>query len=390
MSGRFPSAESERMWRAKLSRRDFLRCLAASGAGLAGSQLLAGCGTGPAATTEPGVTPGEELTGPLNVQAWFGYDNPEVVALFEERYGVELNVKIAHDNASQVDQLRSGTGEFDVSNPDNQYVQLLAQSGLIQPLNRDDYPHLDEMFGPFKKFEPHHWEGQLYGVPVRWGINGIVHWPDKLSVADAEDGWVLWEERFRESIVMMDWADLYQQLVGLYQGNREPWKAVGEELAAVTDKLIEMKPNVRSLVQDIGTAIQDMANRDAAIAWGCSSNDTAVGLRMEGHDVILTIPKQGGTIWTEALVISKDTPHYATAVAYLDFMTSPEVQGMLAWSDDMKIAVCNARVEEYLTAEQFEMLNLDKTDEWVSNSVLSQAPVDLDASLDEWERFKAA
>jgi hypothetical protein len=42
------------------------------------------------------------------------------------------------------------------------------------------------------------------------------------------------------------------------------------------------------------------------------------------------------------------------------------------------------------TAEQFEMLNLDKTEDWVSNSVLSQAPVDLDASLDEWERFKAA
>jgi spermidine/putrescine-binding protein len=200
----------------------------------------------------------------------------------------------------------------------------------------------------------------------------------------------MWEDRFQESISIMDWFDLYIPLVAQYMGNQEPWTTTGQELEEVTQKLIEIKPNIRSLSPDLGTVIQDLANRDAAIAWGASSNDTSIGLRMDGHEVVLTIPKQGGAMFTEALVIAKDTPHYATAVAYLDFMTSPEVQAMMAWNDTMKVAVTNSRVDEYLTPEQFEILNMDKADDWVANSVLSRAPEDLDAWVEAWEQFKAA
>jgi spermidine/putrescine-binding protein len=383
---------SQTLWQAKFSRRSFLRTVAAGGAGVLSSQFLAGCvvPTPPPAMPEPQGPAGKELTGPLNVVAWDGYDNPEVVKLFEERYGVKLNVKIASGNNIQMDQLRAGAERYDVANPDNDWVELFAEAGLIQPLNRDDFTHMDEMFGPFKHFEPHHVEGKMYGVPMRWGINGIVHWPDKLSVEDAQDAWVMWEERFKDSISIMDWFDLYIALIAQYMGSKEPWTTTGDELAEVTQKLIEIKPNIRSLAADMGTVIQDLANRDAAIAWGSSSNDTSIGLRMDGHEVVLTIPKQGGAIFTEALVIAKDTPHYATAVAYLDFMTSPEVQAMMAWNDTFKIAVCNSRVAEYLSAEQFEILSLDKAEDWVSNSILSRAPENLDAWVEAWEQFKAA
>src|SRR5687767_4023123 len=58
-----------------------------------------------------------ELTGPLNVLAWEGYDDPDILKGFEDKYGVKVNVKTASSNANQLDQIRAGAIQFDVVNP---------------------------------------------------------------------------------------------------------------------------------------------------------------------------------------------------------------------------------------------------------------------------------
>jgi spermidine/putrescine-binding protein len=376
-----------------LTRGDVIR-RGVLGAGVlfGGGSLLAACGGDDSTPSAAATTGAKKLTGPLNVIAWDGYDNPEVVRGFEEKYGVQLNVKIAGGNPQQVAAVRAANIEWDVANPDNDYVQRLAKADLIQPLDRGDYENLDSMFETFRNFAPHQYEGTLYGVPVRWGINGIVHWPNKLSVADAEDGYVLWEDRFRGRVDAIDWYDLNILLTVLYAGNKEPWTAKGRELDAAIDKLIELKPNLRSLATSLGDIKTDIANKDAWIVWGASSNDTAIGLKEDGHAVELTIPKQGGAVWTEALVITKNTKHPETAKAYLNYMTSPEVQAKLAWNDAFKVGVCNEKATAILTAEQVKILNLDKASEWLSrdNIVLSQSPVANAEWERGWERFKSA
>ena len=379
---------------ATLTRRDVVRRgIVGAGVLLGGGSLLAACGGGDDAEPAAGGTTGsKKLTGPLNVIAWDGYDNPDVVRGFEEKYGVRLNVKIAGGNPAQVAALRAKNIDWDVANPDNDYVQRLAQADLIQPLERDEYENLDSMFETFRDFAPHHYEDTLYGVPIRWGINGIVHWPDKLSVADAEDAYVLWEERFRGRVEAIDWYDLNILLTALYAGNTEPWTAKGAELDAAIDKLIELKPNLRALATSLGDIKTDIANKDAWIVWGASSNDTAIGLKEDGHAVELTIPKQGGAVWTEALVITKNTRHPETAKAYINYMTSPEVQAKLAWNDAFKVGVCNEKATEILSSEQVKTLNLDKASDWLSreNIVLSQSPVANEEWEQGWERFKSA
>jgi spermidine/putrescine-binding protein len=325
----------------------------------------------------------------VNVLAWEGYDDPDIVRAFEEKTGIRVNVKTASSNANQLDQIRAGAIQFDVVNPDTVWTEKFAQSGLTMPLDRGDFPHLEEMFEPFKDCVECKSGGTLYGVTTRWGINGIVHWRDKLSEADALDANVIWDPKFAERISIIDWGELYMWQGGQWLGLDKPEEATGAEFDKIVDRLIEIKPNLRALHTEVGACKTDLANQDAWIVWGCSSNQTSIAVQQAGYDIALTIPKQGGAMWTESLQIVTGSQNVEAAKAYLNYMTSAEALSKFAWGRQ-KIAVCNAKVADYITAEQFKILNLDKIDDWGTRSKLNRAPVDEEAWRKGWQKFKAA
>lgn len=364
------------MLKARLSRRSFLR----QGANAAMFAAIASQVGRPAPARAAGV---------VNVLAWEGYDDPEIVRPFEEKTGIKVNVKTASSNANQLDQIRAGAIQFDVVNPDTVWTEKFARSGLTMPLDRADFPHLDEMFEPFKDCVECKSEGKLHGVTTRWGINGIVHWRDKLSEADASDANVIWDPKFAGRISIIDWGELYLWQGGQWMGLDKPEEASGDQLDQIVDRLIALKPNLRALHTEVGACKTDLANQDAWIVWGCSSNQTSIAVQQAGYDIALTIPKQGGAMWTESLQIVTGSQNVEGAKAYLNYMTSAEALSKFAWGRQ-KIAVCNAKVADYITAEQFKILNLDKIDDWGTRSKLNRAPVDEEAWRKGWQKFKAA
>lgn len=325
----------------------------------------------------------------VNVLAWEGYDDPAIVRPFEEATGIRVNVKTASSNANQLDQIRAGAIQFDVVNPDTVWTEKFARSGLTMPLDRSDFPHLDEMFEPFRECVDCKIDAQLFGVTTRWGINGIVHWRDKLSEADALDADIIWDPQFSERISIIDWGELYLWQAGQWMGIDRPEEATGADLDAIVERLIALKPNLRAIHSEVGAGKTDLANQDAWIVWGSSSNQTSIAVQEAGLDVALTIPRQGGAMWTESLQIVTGSPNVEAAKAYLNYMTSAEALSKFAWGRQ-KIAVCNAKVADYITAEQFKILNLDKIDEWGRRSKLNRAPVDEEAWRLAWQAFKAA
>jgi spermidine/putrescine transport system substrate-binding protein len=386
----------DRRW----TRRELLR-RGALLAGLSPMVIAAACGDdGPGGTTgstgatgaASGPSPSEALTGPLNVLAWDGYDNPEVVQGFKDLTGVDINYKYHGGDPKLVSLLRADPEGWDVVNPDNDWVGRLVELDLIQPIDLAEYPHVQEDYEPFRNFEPFTVDGQSFAVPTRFGINGFIYDTNAVTAEQASDALFIWEQAFAGNVSMVDWFDLYIGLVGLYLGNTSPESMTQAQLDEVTDKLIELKPNITAIHADRSDIQADLTSGESTVGWGGGTSDMATALKVDGAPVEVSIPDQGALIWTEGLCITKGTQHLATAKAYLDYMTSAEVLAKMAWNDVLQIQVVNPKVEDYLEPEQFAALGLEEATQWFANPnvILQRQAPDVDAWGAAWERFKSA
>jgi spermidine/putrescine-binding protein len=337
--------------------------------------------------TRPAYAGEAKLTGPLNVLAWAGYNDPELMRGFTELTGVELNIKEAESNGAQLSLVQAGTTKFDVINPDAVWTAKFAAAGLTLPIDTAKLPSLEETLPAFRNRPETMFDGKVYAIPTRFGVNGFVYWPDKISAASAADAELAWDPALRNRIEIIDWPELYLWMTGKWIGQAKPEDATGEALQKILDKMIAFRPNMRALQADMGTVKSDLTNREAWMVWGSSSDNVRTTARLAGADVELSIPKQGGAMWMETLQIVRGTEHLASAMAYLDYMTSAKAMKQMAWGAD-KFAVTNAKVKDLLTPEQVKALGLDKMEEWVANCQMSLAPVDETAWADAWQTFK--
>lgn len=368
-------------------------------AGLSPLVIAAACsnnenGGGGGGTATGGATgaTNEELTGPLNVLAWDGYDNPDVLAGFKEKYGVDINYKYHGGDPKLVSLLQNDPEGWDVVNPDNDWVGRLVDLDLIQPLDLADYPHVQEDFEPFREFEPFMVDNQTYAVPTRFGINGFIYNTNNVTADQAADAFFVWDPAFASKVSMVDWFDLYIGLVGLYMGNKTPEAMSDSQLNDVIDKLIELKPNITAIHTDRSDIQSDLTSGESTVGWGGGTSDMATALKVDGAPVEVSIPNQGALMWTEGLCITKGTQHLATAKAYLDYMTSPETLAKMAWNDKLQIQVVNPRVADYLQPDQVAALGLEEATQWFSNPnvILQRQAPEIDAWGKAWERFKSA
>ena len=336
--------------------------------------------------------PQEELTGPLNVLAWDGYDNPDVLAGFKERYGVDINYKYHGGDPKLVSLLQQDPTGWDVVNPDNDWVSRLVDLDLIQSIDLADYPHVQENFEPFRNFEPFTVNGSAYAVPTRFGINGFIYNKDDITADQAADAFFIWDPSYAGKVSMVDWFDLYIALVGLYMGNTTPEAMSQDQLDQVIDKLIELKPNITAIHTDRSDIEADLTNGESTVGWGGGTSDMATALKVDQQPVEVSIPNQGALIWTEGLCITKGTQHLATAKAYLDYMTEAQTLAHMAWNDTLQIQVVNPKVQDYLTPDQYSALGLEEATQWFDNPnvILQRQAPDIDAWGKAWERFKSA
>lgn len=337
--------------------------------------------------TRPAYAGEAKLTGPLNVLAWAGYNDPELMRGFTELTGVELNIKEAESNGAQLSLVQAGTTKFDVINPDAVWTSKFAAAGLTLPIDTAKLPSLEDTLPAFRNRPETMFDGKVYAIPTRFGVNGFVYWPDKISAEAASNAELAWDPALKNRVEIIDWPELYLWMTGKWIGQAKPEEATGEALQKILDKMMAFRPNMRALQADMGTVKSDLTNREAWMVWGSSSDNVRTTARLAGADVELSIPKQGGAMWMETLQIVRGTEHLASAMAYIDYMTSAKAMKQMAWGAD-KFAVTNAKVKDLLTTEQVKALGLDKMEEWVANCQMSLAPVDENAWADAWQTFK--
>ncbi|MGB4378942.1 MAG: ABC transporter substrate-binding protein [Limnochordia bacterium] len=253
----------------------------------------------------------------LYVYNWGDYIDESVLDRFEEEYNVRVVYDTFSTNEDMYVKVKSGGSKYDVLFPSDYMIKRMIDEDLLQKINLENVPN-DKYIDPMFKGLDHDPNNE-YSVPYMWGTLGILY--NKNMVSDPVDSWdILWNEKYRKQILMVDSQrdaiGIALQKLGNSLNSTDP-----AELEAAKHELIKQKELVLAYVVD--EAKDKMVAEEAALAvvW---SGDAVYAMR-ENSNLAYAVPKNGGNLWFDGMVIPKTAQNKELAEAFINFMNEPEI-----------------------------------------------------------------
>lgn len=253
----------------------------------------------------------------LNIFNWSGYIDEELLEIFEEETGIEVNYQTFSTNEDMYLKVKSGDSIYDVLIPSDYMIERMVIEGLLQPL---DYRKITNYHFISPIFQNLVYDNEnKYSVPYFWGTLGILY--NTELVDDVVDSWdILWNEKYSKQIFMM-----YSQRDSLAVALKKLGFSINSidenELELAKQELIKQKPLVLDyIIDDIDYRM--LSEEGAlALAWSGDALDTI----LKGKSFDYVVPKEGSNFWVDAMVIPADAQNVEAAHKFIDFMTRPEI-----------------------------------------------------------------
>jgi spermidine/putrescine transport system substrate-binding protein len=337
----FNEALEARLVQAGWTRREFLSRVAAVGAFVALSQLLAACnarqpGTATdvpstAATTPPSSqsagtsippasvapTPVPEPEDQLFVYNWAQYIGQDTRAKFKEKYGIEITYDRFPDENTQINKITSDGkgGGYDVTYPASTWLPSFIEQGVVQKLDHSLIPNLKNLMSDWQ--DPEYDPGNQYSVPYCWWTTGFAWDPDKIS-ADLTSWDSLWDTAYTGRLSMLD--DMRECFAaGAFRLGLDPNTTDEGELDQILAELEAQKPIVKRYTTD---HITDYVNGVVDIAHCWSGDYIQMNYDRKANYVI---PGPGSIRGNDTFVVLSGAPHPIAAHLWIDFNLDAEI-----------------------------------------------------------------
>jgi spermidine/putrescine transport system substrate-binding protein len=368
--------------RRPLSRRRFLQA-----AGIApAAAFLAACTTSVRQNQGQGGGPAPkgQLEDTLVVYNWANYLNPDTVKAFESEFDVTVQATDFYEsNEEMLARFQGGATGYDLIAPTGYMVEIMKNEDLLLQLDPERLPNLSNVDPRFLglSFDP---ENQ-YHVPKDWGTTGF--------------GYL---ERFvNESPTA--WADFFglgEQYSGRYTVLDGPYEVVGAGLKRLgysyntTDQaevdealqiLIDFKPHISAVTSTRYRQLMSRADSYLALGW----NGDFFYVAEDQPSVKYVIPDEGTEFWVDTWAIPSSAPHPNIAHEFINWILTPERQGVETNYTYYASAVTGAQefTDEALATDPSIYPPAEVTDKL---EAASGDPVALEQRTEAWRRFQAA
>jgi spermidine/putrescine transport system substrate-binding protein len=289
----------------------------------------------PAATTAPAPATGGDLvvdkaklSAELKFYNWTDYIDPTVLEDFEKEYGVKVVLDNYDANEDMIAKVRAGNSGYDIAAPSDYAVETMWREDLLQPLDQSLLPNMKNLDPELlnKYFD----QGNKFSVPYLYGITGIAY--NTKSFPEGVDSWS----------VLFDTAKIanYKGQFSMLDDERE---TVGAALRFGGQSLNSTDPAAMQTAEELLKAQKEyiaaynssdvnrkLASGEYVIAhsWSGSAMQARRGLGDEfsgNPDINFVIPKEGGMIWMDNLVILKESPNAYTAHVFINYLLRPDI-----------------------------------------------------------------
>ncbi|MFN9506519.1 MAG: polyamine ABC transporter substrate-binding protein [Rubrivivax sp.] len=277
----------------------------------------------------------------LNIYNWSDYIAPDTIANFEKETGIKVRYDNFDNNEIVHAKLVAGKTGYDIIVPSSNWAKLQIDGGLLQKLDKSKIPNLKNLDPAVQRQLARMDPGNDYLVNWLWGFTTVGINVDKVKAAlgplPMPDN--LWDLVFKPEYVsrlkscgtsVLDSASEVLPAVLHYLGKPAFSKNPADyTLAAQTLKAI--RPHI-TLFSSSGY-INDMANGSICLALGWSGDINIARQRAidgkTGQKIEALIPKNGGILFFDVMVIPADAQNTENAHKFINFLLRPENAGAL-------------------------------------------------------------
>ncbi|KRS14047.1 ABC transporter substrate-binding protein [Roseovarius atlanticus] len=281
---------------------------------------------GGVALSAPFVSRAWAQTTEINMLAWYGHGEPDIVGAFEEANNVKFVPKYYAGGDNMLALIaQSPPGTYDLILSDAEFVQQLNALGYIEELNAADYPFDDMLHPDFEKF-PGHWaDDKLFSMMVRGGHLGVSYNTNSVSAEEAASYDAFWKPELEGKVGHFDWHLPSLGMMSLKNGNGAGlWDLDEDQWQAVQETTMSLRQQVGGFF-DYGGTFNGLKNGEMQAMVGIGDWITGV-LERDGAPVASVIPNEGGIQWTESYSIGIGSEKADICKQFIQYMLSPEGQ----------------------------------------------------------------
>ena len=269
----------------------------------------------------------------LVVTIWSNYMPDDVLADFEKEFGCKVEIPWNYSsNDELLAKLQNRKTGFDLAFPSDRLLTVLISQGLLERVDAAElsgYKHLDSTFvgsGPDPKNE--------WSVPYTWGTVGIAWKTEKVKTAP--DSWAIFGQDGvggGNAFLLEEGRDVVATAMLL--GGKSINSTDAKDLATAKDVLRGWKKNVKGFTGET----KDHLLSGEAWMIQAYNGDVAQAMKEMPGKFAFAVPKEGGILWYDNLVIPKGAPNRELAKKFIDFVLRPEIAARI--SNGIRYAVPN-------------------------------------------------
>lgn len=296
---------------------------------------------GLAMSTWFGTAQAQEEEKVLNVYNWSDYIAEDTLKNFEKETGIKVRYDNYDNNEILHAKLVAGKTGYDIVVPSSYWAKLQADGGLLRKIDKSKIPNLKYMDADIEatlaKLDP----GNQFMIDWLWGYTTVGINVDKVKAALGgmpmpENVWdLVFKPEYMAKLKScgVSYLDSPTDIIpaALHYLGKPPFTRNQADFAAVPDLLKKVRPYI-TLFSSSGY-INDMANGSICLALGWSGDINIARQRAidgkTGQNIQALIPKTGGILFFDTMVIPIDAPHPDNAHKFINYILRPEVHAAL-------------------------------------------------------------
>jgi putrescine transport system substrate-binding protein len=277
----------------------------------------------------------------INVYNWSDYIAEDTLANFEKETGIKVRYDNFDNNEILHAKLVAGKTGYDVVVPSSYWAKIQADGGLLRKLDKGQLPNLKNLDpgiqATMAKLDP----GNQYMVNWLWGYTTIGINVDKVKAALGSTPMPdnVWDLVFKPEYISklkscgVSFLDSATEIVpaALHYLGKNPSSNNPADYTGVAPLL----KSIRSYVTLFSSSgyINDLASGSICVALGWSGDINIARQRAldgkTGQRIEALIPKTGGLLFFDVMVIPVDAPHPGNAHKFINYIMKPEVHASL-------------------------------------------------------------